>query len=107
MRIAALRSAGELGLITILSLRGGSTQATKVTGWNDLKTLSWAADGKSLFVLAGVNPKLAILNVDLHGNAHLLPDHVWPSDLPTSPDARHLAFMSQTEESNMWTMENF
>ena len=98
---------GPAGLITIFFLRGRSTQVIKVRGRNDLQTSSWAGDGKSLFVLAGVNPKLAILNVDLRGNAHFLRDHVWPSDLPASPDGRHLAFMSQTEESNMWMMENF
>lgn len=106
-RIAALRARGGLGLITILSLRGGITQVIKVRGWNNLQGLDWAADSKSLFVLTGVNPKLAILNVDLHGNAHLLRDNVSSSDLPASPDGRHLAFMSYTEEGNMWMMENF
>jgi Tol biopolymer transport system component len=96
---------GPAGLISIFFLRDRSTHVIKVRGRNDLQTLSWAADGKSLFVLTGV-PR-AILNVDLHGNAYLLRDHVWPSDLPASPDGRRLAFMGQTEESNMWMMENF
>jgi dipeptidyl aminopeptidase/acylaminoacyl peptidase len=104
-RIAALPGRG--GLITILSLRGHGTEVLKVNGWSNLQTLNWAADGKSLFVLNEVNKKLAILNVDLHGNAHLLRDDVWAADLPASPDGRHLAFMSQTVEGNIWMMENF
>jgi Tol biopolymer transport system component len=104
-RIAAL--AGPGGHISILSLRGRSTKVIKVSGCDNLQVVSWAADGKSLFVLNGVNQKLAILNVDLLGNAHLLRDKVGASDLPASPDGRHLAFMSQTMDGNMWMMENF
>jgi Tol biopolymer transport system component len=72
-----------------------------------LQSLGWAADGKSLFVHNEANQKLSILNVDLHGNAHLVRDDVWSSDLPASPDGRYLAFMSQTVNSNLWMMENF
>jgi hypothetical protein len=104
-RIAALL--GREGLISILSLRGHSKQVINVKGWDNLQSLNWAADGKSLFVLNEINQKLAILNVDLHGNAHLLRDNVWKSDLPASPDGWHLAFMSQTVDANMWMMENF
>jgi Tol biopolymer transport system component len=104
-RIAIKSGSGEL--ISIFSFLDGSTQLIKVRGWNNLKDLNWAADAKSLFVLTGVHPKLAILNVDLHGNTHLVRNNVWPSNLPASPDGRHLAFMSQTEEGNMWMMENF
>jgi eukaryotic-like serine/threonine-protein kinase len=106
-RIAALRGGRALGIITILSLRGGSTHVIKARGWNNLQVLDWAANGKSLFVLTGTYPKLAILNVDMHGNAHLLRDNVRDSNLPASPDGRHLAFMSENEDSNMWMMENF
>jgi Tol biopolymer transport system component len=104
-RIAALPGRG--GLITILTLRGHSSEVVKVNGWNNLQSLNWAADGKSLFVINEVNKKPTILNVDLHGNAHLLRDNVWTSDLPASPDGHYLAFMSQTVDGNMWMMENF
>jgi hypothetical protein len=104
-RIASLPGRG--GLISILSLRDHSTQVIKVRGWDNLQSLGWAADGKSLFVHNEANQKLAILNVDLHGNAHLLLDNVEVSDLPVSPDGRHLAFMSQTVDGNMWMVENF
>jgi hypothetical protein len=78
-----------------------------VNGWDNLQALYWAGDGKSLFVLNQANQESAILNVDLHGNAHLLRDNVWPSDLPASPDGRYLAYMSQTVQGNLWMMENF
>jgi serine/threonine protein kinase len=98
---------GRGGLISIFSLRGHSTQVIEVRGWDNLQSLGWAADGKSLFVHNEANQRLAILNVDLHGNAHVLQDKVWLSDLPASPDGRYLAFMSQTVDGNMWMMENF
>ena len=104
-RIAFLPGRG--GLISIYSLRDHRTRVLSVKGWNNLQTLNWAADGKSLFVLNDIKRKLAILNVDLHGNAHLLRDNVKSADLPASPDGRHLAFMSETVENNIWMMENF
>jgi hypothetical protein len=104
-RMAALPGPG--GVISIFSLRGQITQVIKVRGWDNLQSLGWAADGKSLFVHNEANQKLSILNVDLHGNAHLVRDDVWSSDLPASPDGRYLAFMSQTVNSNLWMMENF
>jgi len=104
-RIAFLPGRGRL--ISIYSLRDHSTRVISVKGWNNLQTLDWAADGESLFVSNDVNQKLAILNVDLHGNAHLLRDNVKSSDLPASPDGRHLAFMSQTVDANIWMMEEF
>jgi Tol biopolymer transport system component len=125
-RIAFLPGRG--GLISLYSLRDHSTQVISVKGWNNLQTLDWAEDGESLFVLNEFNQRwqrfsitncatrsavpcnsgrLAILNVDLQGIAHLLRDNVRDSDLPASPDGRHLAFMTQTVDANIWMMENF
>jgi hypothetical protein len=98
------------GPISILSLRGQSTKLIKVSGYHNLQNVNWAADGKSLFALNGMNgnsQKLELLSVDFDGNARLLRDNVFSSDLRASPDGRHLAFMSMIFDGNMWMMENF
>lgn len=105
-RYAAITSPG--GPINIFSLRGEGTQVVKVNNWsNPLQTLYWAADGKGFFVISSASRDASLLYVDLRGNAHKLRDHVALGDSPASPDGRHLAFMSQTTDGNMWTMENF
>jgi serine/threonine protein kinase/Tol biopolymer transport system component len=105
-RYAAITSPG--GPINIFSLRGKGTQVVKLNNWSDpLQTLYWAADGKGFFVISSVSRDASLLFVDLRGSAHKLRDHVALGDSPASPDGRHLAFMSQTTDGNMWTMENF
>jgi len=105
-RYAAIASTG--GLINIFSLRGEGTQVIKLKNWsNPLQTLYWAADGKGFFVISSVGSDASLLYVDLRGNARKLRDHVALGDSPASPDGRHLAFMSQTTDGNIWTMENF
>ena len=105
-RFAAITSPG--GPIYLFSLRGQGTQVVKVKQWsNPLQTLSWAADGKGLFAVSAVRRDAVLLYVDLEGNAHKLLDHAGLGDTPTSPDGRHIAFMSWTVDGNIWTMENF
>jgi Tol biopolymer transport system component len=105
-RYAAIASTG--GPINIFSLRGEGTQVIKLKNWsNPLQTLYWAADGKGFFVISSVGSDASLLYVDLRGNARKLRDHVALGDSPASPDGRHLAFMSQTTDGNIWTMENF
>jgi eukaryotic-like serine/threonine-protein kinase len=96
--------------IHILSLRGLPTQQIRVKGWNDLLASSWAADGRSLFVVSGVRGRRTLLHVDFQGNARVL----WESSGATSetlaipsPDGRHLAIQNWTADGNMWMMENF
>jgi len=105
-RYAAITSPG--GPIYIFFLRGQATQAIKLKGWsNSLQTLYWAADGKGLFAISSFGREAVLLYVDLFGNVHKLRDHVALGDSPASPDGRHLAFMSQALDGNIWTMENF
>ncbi len=105
-RYAAITSTG--GPINIFSLRGEGTQVIKLKNWsNPLQTLYWAADGKGFFVISSFSNDVSLLYVDLRGDVHKLRDHVALGDSPASPDGRHLAFMSQTTDGNMWTMENF
>jgi eukaryotic-like serine/threonine-protein kinase len=107
-RVAATPS--PAGPIYILSLRGQPTQYIHVKGWSNLISMSWAANGKSLFVVSGSRQARTLLHVDLHGNAHFLweiPGAYGEATAVASPDSRHLAISAWTLDSNMWTMENF
>jgi len=44
-----------------------SIQKIVVKGWNDLLDLTWAADGKALYVVAGIRAAHVLLHVDLQG----------------------------------------
>jgi Tol biopolymer transport system component len=105
--IAALT--GPKGPIHILSLRGQSPRVIQAKGLNTMQALSWAADGKGLYVANGVHGESALLYVDLEGNTRAL----WQNHggnpaigLP-SPDGRYLGILGSTMNSNMWMMENF
>ena len=107
-RVAATRTLA--GPIYILSLDGEVLQRVRVKGWNNLQSLIWAADGKSLFVTVGIRNGRELLHVDLQGNAHVLWENTGGSGetlAHPSPDGRHLAFDGWTTNGNIWMMENF
>ena len=98
------------GPIYILSLGGQILQQVQVKGWSNIQFLNWAADGKGLFVSAGVRNGKKLLHVDLQGNVHALWEDSGGSaetEAYPSPDGRHLAFRGWTINGNMWLMENF
>jgi len=106
--IAATRTSA--GPIYILSLGGQVLQQIQVKGWSNLLSLIWAADGKGLFVTAGIRNGRKILHVDLQGNAHILWENTGGSGetlAHPSPDGHYLAFDGWTTSGNMWMMENF
>jgi Tol biopolymer transport system component len=107
-RVAATRTMA--GPIYILSSGGNVLQQVQVKGWSDLQSLIWAADGKGLFVIAGIRNGKEVLHVDLQGNAHALWENIGASgetEANPSPDGRHLAFEGFTTSGNIWTVENF
>ncbi len=98
------------GPICILSLDGQVLQQVQVKGWSNLLWLSWAADGKGLFVTAGIRNGREVLYVDLRGNAHALWENIGGSAetiAHPSPDGRHLAIDGWVTNGNMWVIENF
>ncbi|MGB9335999.1 MAG: protein kinase [Candidatus Acidiferrales bacterium] len=107
-RLAATRSAA--GPIYILSLSGEILQQFDVKGWNDVQAFIWSADGKGLFVTAGMRNGRELVHVDLRGNAQALWENTGASGetiAKSSPDGRHLAFSSWATNGNMWMMEDF
>jgi serine/threonine protein kinase/Tol biopolymer transport system component len=106
--------------IHVLSLDGQRTREITIQGWDNLQSVSWAADGKGLFASAGTQAGSALLHVDLKGNARVLSrqegSFAWFNELQNvasaegvvpSPDGRHLAIYDSKLSANMWMMENF
>src|SRR6266566_3196876 len=92
------------------SLCGEVIREIHVKGWSNLLAFSWAADGKSLFAVAGIRGGRVVVHVDLQGNASVLWENIGGSGetLATpSPDGRHLAIQSWTTNGNMWMLQNF
>ena len=111
-RLAFTQSVDHDGRIRILSLGGGEAREIYVKGWNYLRSLSWAADGKGLFVARHPISGSTLLYVDLEGRSDVLwqqgelPGSPWTWGVP-SPDGRHLAFVGYTADTNVWLLENF
>ena len=70
--------------------------------------LDWTADGKGLPVSSPIPGGVALLRLDLKSNVHLLWEQkggvTW--GVP-SPDGRHVAMPGNTENSNVWMIEDF
>src|SRR6266699_1869299 len=50
----------------------GGWRRIAVKGWDAFQGVTWASDGKGLFVSSPVPEGSALLHVDLKGNAHVL-----------------------------------
>jgi len=106
----ALRDRSQRQRIDVISLRGHPPQALRLKGWSMGEYgLDWTADGKGLLVSSPLPGGVALLKVDLKGNAHLLWEQKGGSvtwGVP-SPDGRHIAMPGNTQNSNIWTIQNF
>ncbi len=111
-RLAFTQSSNREGHIRTLLLAGGEAREIYVKGWNYLRILSWAADGKGLFVGRHPISGSTLLYVDLEGRSDVL----WQQgEIPgtprtwgvPSPDGRRLALVGYTADTNVWTLENF
>jgi serine/threonine protein kinase len=94
------------GPIRILSLGGHQEQVVKPRGLDLAGNYHWAADGRGLYVSSTVEGNTTLLYVDLQGNTHFMWEHNVTWAIP-SPDGRHLAILSWTDNRNMWMMEDF
>ncbi|HLZ14199.1 MAG TPA: winged helix-turn-helix domain-containing protein [Candidatus Acidoferrum sp.] len=96
--------------IQVMSLRGGSTRKIALKEWRRVRSIDWAADGKSIWTCASPREgEEAIVNVDLQGRVK--PAVKEPSPyigwaIP-SQDGKRLAIWEASGASNMWMLENF
>ena len=99
-------------VINLVSLTTGALSTISVSGWRNFEFVSWAADGKALFINAGFSVSgryAALLRVGLDGQATVLRErpnewHVLPQ---ASPDGRYLAFAVMPFHGNAFLLENF
>jgi hypothetical protein len=106
----------QKSIIQIVSLGDGSERVIPLPDWEEIGSIDWAPDGKSVWISAvrqrrpafGTYSAQSILNVDLNGKVTESPDTdgVWFAAIP-SPDGLHLALPGATENSNVWPLENF
>jgi Tol biopolymer transport system component len=110
LRIAVSRQDEHPEQIRILDLRNGTERNLQLPhGWS-IWSLSWTADGKSLFAAAHLSTGYFIARIELDGKTRVLLDRGPNQSLDSlrpSPDGRHLAFSQRTWESNAWLLENF
>jgi DNA-binding winged helix-turn-helix (wHTH) protein/Tol biopolymer transport system component len=112
----AMTGASPRGEIEIRSLTGQIQTTIEVNGFPNMRTIDWAADGKTLLVS---HPGLigcpsgpigaTLLRVDLQGRARPLWQtrggrYTWAI---ASPDGKYLALRGPSTERNAWMVENF
>src|SRR5579862_7821380 len=96
----------EPGRIRLVDVKNGAERWIEIQGGSGIASLDWAADSKSLWVVAESEHN-ALLNVDLNGHAR----EVWrPKKISVgwaipSPDGRHLALRVNSGSANAWMLE--
>jgi eukaryotic-like serine/threonine-protein kinase len=79
------------------------------SGWGLYQSIAWAADGKGFFLTTWLPESFNLVHVTLSGKVQLLLSNAhrqWMYGPRPSPDGKHLAFMAQTWDSNVWLLEN-
>jgi Tol biopolymer transport system component len=107
-RIAFGQTDIHQGLLHILPLDGSLAADVLVSGWANLRSLGWSADGRQLFVSKGSSSGDSLLRVSLKGEAEVLRTAgMWIEHPVASPDGRQLAWGEVSSNSNAWIIENF
>jgi DNA-binding winged helix-turn-helix (wHTH) protein/Tol biopolymer transport system component len=109
LRRAIVRSDSPKGTIRLRSTLTGETRELVVKGWNELDSLVWSADGKSLLVTWHHESDSALLKVAPDGAVSVLLHSSNPEILGAipSPDGRSLAIAGTSTTRNVWQIENF
>jgi Tol biopolymer transport system component len=97
------------GTIRLRSTLTGETRELAVKGWNELGSITWSVDGKSLLATWNHEPESALLNITLNGRVSVLLRSSNAEILGAipSPDGRSLAIAEASTTRNVWQIENF
>jgi hypothetical protein len=101
------------GKIELLRLADGTwREFSPKLGDQALYQLTWTIDGKGFFVVSIARGSPGVLHITLAGQVqHLLHYESYQNRLLggplASPDSKHLAFQTQTWDSNVWMIDNF
>jgi DNA-binding winged helix-turn-helix (wHTH) protein/Tol biopolymer transport system component len=105
----AIVPADSKGIVRLRSTLTGETRELAVKGWNELSSVEWSNDGKSLLLTWNLESDSALLNVTLDGRVSVLLRSVNPQILGAiqSPDGRFLTIAEASNSQNVWKIENF
>jgi WD40 repeat protein len=112
-RLAIVDSGKDKGEIRILNLADRRVTVLPVRDWKwqSLQNIRWAADGKSLFALAGSTSSFSLLSIDAKGKPRVLyeipVETGWIPSIVPSPDGRSLAFTERMYVRDVMLLENF
>ncbi|MBS1842487.1 MAG: PD40 domain-containing protein [Acidobacteria bacterium] len=110
LALAKKLRAQEEAEIQIMSLRGGSTRKIALKEWRSVRSIDWAADGKSIWTCASPREgEEMIVNVDLQGRVKQAVKEPSPYigwAIP-SQDGKRLAIWEASGASNVWMLEDF
>jgi len=105
-RIAWCERDARSASIHVRELGRGTTRDISLPDWVELVTITWSADGRSLFVTNFAPDGSSLLHVTLDGKYRVLYKGAKEVELPRpSPDGRALAFGEVVSASNVWLIE--
>lgn len=100
---------GRKGTIGLRSAITGETREVTVKAWDELGSIGWSVDGKSLLPVWHHESETALLKVALDGKVSVLLRSSSPEILGAipSPDGRFLVIAGASTTRNVWQIENF
>jgi serine/threonine protein kinase/Tol biopolymer transport system component len=95
--------------IVLLALSSGTRRDITVNGWQSLTSLAWSPDNRGFYCGSASSQGMALLYVDLKGNARVLSPYKWTTSLVgiPSPDGRYLAIGRSITDSSGWVIKGF
>ena len=91
--------------LQLISLNTGKTTAVASPGFQSAESVNWTADGKGFFVSSPSAAGHEMSFVNLRGSSTLLRSTSVGSWLVPSPNGKHVAFMDQSYDSNVWLLQ--
>jgi Tol biopolymer transport system component len=99
----------DKGTIRLRSVLTGETRKLMIKGWDELGSIVWSADGKTLLAIWHHASDTSLLNIALDGRVSVLLRSSNPEVMGAipSPDGRSLAIAANSTTRNVWQIENF
>jgi Tol biopolymer transport system component len=93
--------------LTVIALKDGGVRQIPLSGWTNLSSVSWSADGRDFYVTTFKREGSSLLHVTHDGKVDVLTELTgrWFGTPQPSPDDRFLAFGLRTVDSNVWLIE--